>query len=155
MCSGEIEHHGKHYDVEKEKIGPPSIQRPRIPVWIGGMYGNILPFKRAARWDGVFPVKMDIDELLKPSESMRNWLSMCLSPSELREIMEIISRYRGSLDGFDVVNSGSTLKDTLKAAKDKVKLYEDVGASWWIEWILDAPSLVDDYKELIERGPPK
>ena len=155
MCSGEIEYYGKHYEVQSEKIGPASLQKPRIPVWIAGTYGFKAPFRRATRWDGVFPLRMNIDELLQPSESIRNWSSMWLNPSQLSEIKEIVLRIRGSLDGFDVVNSGSTLRDSAKAAEEKVKIYENVGASWWLEWILDDPSLVDDYKELIMKGPPR
>jgi alkanesulfonate monooxygenase SsuD/methylene tetrahydromethanopterin reductase-like flavin-dependent oxidoreductase (luciferase family) len=155
MCSGKVEYNGKHYAVQKERIGPRSLQKPRIPVWIAGTYGYKAPLKRASRWDGVFPLTMNVDELCKPSESIRNWSSMWLNLSELSEIMATIAHYRGSLDGFDVANSGSTLRDSKKDARDKVKKYEDVGASWWLEWILDAPSLVDDYKELIERGPPR
>ena len=97
---------------------------------------------------------MNVDELRKPSESVRNWGSMWLSPSMLSEIMSTITQYRGTLDGFDVVNSGSTLGDSDKDARNKVKKYENAGASWWLEWILDASSLVDDYKELIMKGPP-
>ncbi len=154
MCSGEIEYHGTQYDVQKAEIGPSSLQQPRIPIWIGGTYGNKPPFRRAAKWDGVFPIKMDIDELLQPVESVRNWTSMWLKPSQLSEITELIVKYRGSLVGFDVANSGSILNISEKEAKEKIKMFENVGASWWLEWILDAPSLVDDYKELIMKGPP-
>ena len=154
MCRGEVEYHGKYYTVEKERIGPTSIQKPRIPVWVAGTYGFKAPLRRATRWDGVFPLSMKVEELRKPSESIRNWSSMWLKPSELSEIMATISHYRGSLYGFDVVNSGSTLRDSEKDARDKVKKYVKVGSSWWLEWILDSPNLVDDYKELIMKGPP-
>jgi Luciferase-like monooxygenase len=155
MCSGEIEYHGTQYDIQKEEIGPASLQKPRFPIWIGGMYGNKLPFRRAARWDGVFPIKMNIDELLKPSESVRNWSSIWLDPNQSSEIIQLITKYRGSLIGFDVANSGSTLNDPEKEARKKIRMFEEVRASWWLEWVLDAPSLVDDYKELILKGPPK
>lgn len=155
MCSGEVEYIGKHYTVQNVEIGPLSLQKPRIPVWIAGTYGSKAPLRRAARWDGVFPLKMDVEQLRKPSSSIRNWSSMWLNPAQLSEIIDTVVKYRDSLDGFDVVNSGSTLRDNEKAAKEKVKKNSNAGASWWLEWILDDPSLVDDYRELIMRGPPK
>ena len=37
---------------------PRPVQRPRIPVWVAVMWPNRRPLRRAARWDGVFPVEM-------------------------------------------------------------------------------------------------
>ena len=156
MCMGErFAYNGNQYKILEEQISPGSIQRPRIPAWIAGTYGNKSPFRRAARWDGVFPLKMDVDMLRKPSECVRNWSSMWLNPDQLAEIVDYVKKRRGSLTGFDVANSGSILGDSKKFAERKIRQFEKVGASWWLEWILDAPNLVDDYKELIERGPPR
>jgi alkanesulfonate monooxygenase SsuD/methylene tetrahydromethanopterin reductase-like flavin-dependent oxidoreductase (luciferase family) len=35
---------------------PPPVQRPRPPVWVAGRWPNRAPVRRAARWDGFFPV---------------------------------------------------------------------------------------------------
>ena len=49
LWSGEpLTHHGQHYDVENVSLAP--LQRPRIPIWIGGQSAPAL--RRAARWDG-------------------------------------------------------------------------------------------------------
>jgi alkanesulfonate monooxygenase SsuD/methylene tetrahydromethanopterin reductase-like flavin-dependent oxidoreductase (luciferase family) len=37
---------------------PPPIQRPRIPVWVAGRWPNRRPLRRAARWDGFFPIDL-------------------------------------------------------------------------------------------------
>jgi alkanesulfonate monooxygenase SsuD/methylene tetrahydromethanopterin reductase-like flavin-dependent oxidoreductase (luciferase family) len=42
-----------YWDGEFE---PRPIQRPRIPVWVAARWPNKRPLKRAARWDGVFPI---------------------------------------------------------------------------------------------------
>jgi len=47
--------HGKHYDVQDALLLPKPFQSPRIPIWVGGYWPNPRPFKRAARWDGVYP----------------------------------------------------------------------------------------------------
>jgi alkanesulfonate monooxygenase SsuD/methylene tetrahydromethanopterin reductase-like flavin-dependent oxidoreductase (luciferase family) len=44
---------------------PPPLQRPRIPVWVAVMWPNRRPLRRAARWDGVFPVEMPGPEALE------------------------------------------------------------------------------------------
>ena len=41
------------------ELQPPSLQQPRIPVWLAARWPNRRPVKRAARWDGVFPIEMD------------------------------------------------------------------------------------------------
>jgi alkanesulfonate monooxygenase SsuD/methylene tetrahydromethanopterin reductase-like flavin-dependent oxidoreductase (luciferase family) len=44
-----------YWDGEFE---PPPIQRPRIPVWIAVRGQKRKPLRRAAHWDGVFPIEL-------------------------------------------------------------------------------------------------
>ena len=37
---------------------PVPVQRPRIPVWVAGRWPNRRPLRRAARWDGLFPIDL-------------------------------------------------------------------------------------------------
>ena len=37
---------------------PPPLQQPRIPIWIAARYPNRRPLRRAARYDGLFPIDM-------------------------------------------------------------------------------------------------
>jgi alkanesulfonate monooxygenase SsuD/methylene tetrahydromethanopterin reductase-like flavin-dependent oxidoreductase (luciferase family) len=37
---------------------PPPVQSPRIPVWVAARWPNRRPLKRAARWDGLFPIEL-------------------------------------------------------------------------------------------------
>jgi alkanesulfonate monooxygenase SsuD/methylene tetrahydromethanopterin reductase-like flavin-dependent oxidoreductase (luciferase family) len=43
---------------------PPPVQRPRIPVWVAARYPNRRPLRRAARWDGLFPIDLPGPEAL-------------------------------------------------------------------------------------------
>jgi alkanesulfonate monooxygenase SsuD/methylene tetrahydromethanopterin reductase-like flavin-dependent oxidoreductase (luciferase family) len=45
-----VTHRGPHYAVEGVSLAPLPLQRPRIPIWIGGEGAPAL--RRAARWDG-------------------------------------------------------------------------------------------------------
>jgi alkanesulfonate monooxygenase SsuD/methylene tetrahydromethanopterin reductase-like flavin-dependent oxidoreductase (luciferase family) len=39
-------------------LEPLPIQRPRIPVWVAARWPKRKPVRRAARWDGLFPIEM-------------------------------------------------------------------------------------------------
>jgi alkanesulfonate monooxygenase SsuD/methylene tetrahydromethanopterin reductase-like flavin-dependent oxidoreductase (luciferase family) len=43
---------------------PRPVQRPRIPVWVAARYPNRRPVRRAARWDGLFPIDLPGPEAL-------------------------------------------------------------------------------------------
>jgi alkanesulfonate monooxygenase SsuD/methylene tetrahydromethanopterin reductase-like flavin-dependent oxidoreductase (luciferase family) len=43
---------------------PRPVQEPRIPVWVAAMWPNRRPLRRAAHWDGVFPIEMPGPEAL-------------------------------------------------------------------------------------------
>jgi alkanesulfonate monooxygenase SsuD/methylene tetrahydromethanopterin reductase-like flavin-dependent oxidoreductase (luciferase family) len=38
---------------------PPPLQQPRIPVWVAGRWPKRKPLRRAARWDGFFPIELE------------------------------------------------------------------------------------------------
>ncbi len=37
---------------------PPPVQQPRIPIWVASRWPNRRPLRRAARWDGLFPIEL-------------------------------------------------------------------------------------------------
>jgi alkanesulfonate monooxygenase SsuD/methylene tetrahydromethanopterin reductase-like flavin-dependent oxidoreductase (luciferase family) len=37
---------------------PRPVQRPRIPVWVASRWPSRRPLRRAARWDGLFPIDL-------------------------------------------------------------------------------------------------
>jgi alkanesulfonate monooxygenase SsuD/methylene tetrahydromethanopterin reductase-like flavin-dependent oxidoreductase (luciferase family) len=58
--SGEPVHHrGAHYIVDGIRFLPRPVQQPRVPVWVAGYAGNVRPLRRAARYDGFFPIELD------------------------------------------------------------------------------------------------
>lgn len=40
------------------ELQPPPLQRPRIPIWAAARWPNRRPVRRAARWDGLFPIDL-------------------------------------------------------------------------------------------------
>jgi alkanesulfonate monooxygenase SsuD/methylene tetrahydromethanopterin reductase-like flavin-dependent oxidoreductase (luciferase family) len=58
--SGElVEHRGEHYTVDGMRFLPPPVQRPGVPIWVAGFYGKPRPLRRAARYQGFFPVNLE------------------------------------------------------------------------------------------------
>jgi alkanesulfonate monooxygenase SsuD/methylene tetrahydromethanopterin reductase-like flavin-dependent oxidoreductase (luciferase family) len=58
--SGEpVHHYGDHYTIDDIQFLPRPVQRPGVPVWIAGFPGNVRPMRRAARYDGYFPVNLE------------------------------------------------------------------------------------------------
>jgi len=52
------------------------VQQPRIPVWIASRWPSRRPLKRAARWDGMFPIELpgpaELAELVAEAQGLRN-----------------------------------------------------------------------------------
>jgi alkanesulfonate monooxygenase SsuD/methylene tetrahydromethanopterin reductase-like flavin-dependent oxidoreductase (luciferase family) len=46
------------------ELDPPPVQQPRIPVWVAGRWPARRPVRRAARWDGLFPIDLPGPEAL-------------------------------------------------------------------------------------------
>jgi hypothetical protein len=94
---------------------PPPAQRPRVPVWVATTWPQGgRPLRRAARWDGVVPMRID-----------HGW-----EPSDTAGVVAAVARLRGSLDGFDVVVPGETDAGSGVA---QVRAHADAGATWWTE----------------------
>jgi alkanesulfonate monooxygenase SsuD/methylene tetrahydromethanopterin reductase-like flavin-dependent oxidoreductase (luciferase family) len=106
---------GRHYTIAEMTFKPPPLQRPRIPVWVGGWWPNKAPFRRAARWDGMAPITSGRD----------------LDPEEVAEAVAYVRRHRDSPAAFDVVVSGGTGPEPVDAAR--MAAYAAAGATWWLE----------------------
>jgi alkanesulfonate monooxygenase SsuD/methylene tetrahydromethanopterin reductase-like flavin-dependent oxidoreductase (luciferase family) len=54
---------------------PRPVQRPRIPVWVAARWPNRRPLRRAARFDGLFPIDLPgpeaLGELIREVEALR------------------------------------------------------------------------------------
>src|ERR671914_3127282 len=63
--SGElVQHRGEHYTVDGMRFLPRPVQRPGVPIWVAGFYGKPRPLRRAARYQGFFPVNLEHPEQL-------------------------------------------------------------------------------------------
>jgi alkanesulfonate monooxygenase SsuD/methylene tetrahydromethanopterin reductase-like flavin-dependent oxidoreductase (luciferase family) len=144
--SGEpVTHHGRHYEVDDVTLLPTPVQRPRVPVWIGGFWPNRRPMRRAARWDGAFPL----------FESATHG-----HPPPLDEVRDLVAYVRAHRDGdegrpFEMVLGGPSPTDAA-AARDLLGPLIEAGATWWDERrpIDDDINRADLVLRRIEAGPP-
>ena len=106
---------GEHYSLRETVFQPPPLQSPRIPVWVGGEWPSMAPFRRAARWDGVYPIRAD---------------ETTLAPDDLRAILEYVKRHRTSDAPLDVIAQVGVAGDDKDRHVDLVASYADVGLTW-------------------------
>jgi alkanesulfonate monooxygenase SsuD/methylene tetrahydromethanopterin reductase-like flavin-dependent oxidoreductase (luciferase family) len=130
---------GKHFQVRDAQFLPTPIQKPRIPIWMAGTWPRKPPFRRAARFDGIFPVSADIENQLKPGT--------------FAAIKEFIREHRQTDAPFDIVASGAT-KDP-QSGRAQVAEYEAAGATWWLESTLAWKQTLADFRKRIAAGPPR
>lgn len=132
---------GKHYHIQKTVFLPPSKQKPRIPIWVGGFWPNKAPFQRAARWDGVIPLR--VGSSIRPE------------PRDLRKILAYVKSVRTTSRPFDVVMIGSgTGKNWSKNAK-KIGPYVKEGLTWWLESLYAVRNSPKHMSARIRQGPPR
>jgi probable F420-dependent oxidoreductase len=144
---------GQFYRLRDAHFLPAPVQQPRIPIWVAGMWPNRAPFRRAAAWDGVFPILRDVVPDNIPS------------PQQMREIIAFVGEYRQVDEPFDVVVAGMTPGDDRRRAADSVAAYAEAGVTWWQEAIhgmradlaarAKASSWLDAMRWRIEQGPPR
>jgi alkanesulfonate monooxygenase SsuD/methylene tetrahydromethanopterin reductase-like flavin-dependent oxidoreductase (luciferase family) len=126
---------GRHHRLDGVRFLPRPVQLPRIPIWIAGMWPNRAPFRRAARWDGVFPIAVADGDPVP------------IGPDAFAEAVAFTRSLRTTDAPFDAVVQGAP--DTEPGE------YQAAGATWWL--------LADDGEEgwqepvlaEIRRGPPR
>jgi hypothetical protein len=131
LWKGEPVHHsGTHYNLDGVQLTARPLQRPRIPIWVGGDLLVPAVRRRILRWDGSCAYKGATGQPLQ------------ITPHDVRDLLAEVTAERGSSAGFDVKVSGGA-----PAA------FAAAGATWWGRWV--PPGEIDAAREIIRTGPPK
>lgn len=77
-----VDHDGPFFTARGVTFRPETVQQPRPPLWFAARGSALAPVRRAARYEGLFPIEMDRDQL--------------------RRSLDVVAEVRGSLTGFDV-----------------------------------------------------
>ena len=101
------------------------MQQPRIPVWIASRWPSRRPLKRAARWDGMFPIELP-------------------GPAELAELVAEAEALRNSSAPFDVVVENPAGTDSAP--------WVEAGATWCLTGFGPQPTRAE-VERAIDAGP--
>jgi alkanesulfonate monooxygenase SsuD/methylene tetrahydromethanopterin reductase-like flavin-dependent oxidoreductase (luciferase family) len=121
-----VHHRGAHYTVDGMRFLPRPVQQPGVPVWVAGFPGHARPLRRAARYDGFFPVNLE-------------------HPDQLAEITAAIAgSRRDTASPFDIAIA-------LPRGGDPAP-YAGAGATWWLTEFEPTVSL-DQVRGVLRDGP--
>jgi len=121
-----VHHRGAHYTVGGLRFLPRPVQQPGVPVWVAGFPGNARPLRRAAQYDGFFPINLE-------------------HPDQLAGITATIAgSRRDTASPFDIAIA-------LPPGGDPAP-YARAGATWWLTEFEPTVSL-DQVRGVLRDGP--
>jgi alkanesulfonate monooxygenase SsuD/methylene tetrahydromethanopterin reductase-like flavin-dependent oxidoreductase (luciferase family) len=125
LWSGDVVHHaGERFTVDGLRFGPRPVQRPHPPVWVAGRWPNRAPLRRAARFQGYFPVQVDAAD----------------------QLAELLADLPPTAPGFDVAVDGPAGTDP--------RPFAAVGATWWLTGFSPSEVTADEARRVARDGPP-
>jgi alkanesulfonate monooxygenase SsuD/methylene tetrahydromethanopterin reductase-like flavin-dependent oxidoreductase (luciferase family) len=135
-----VDHRGAHYRLDGVTLSPRPVQRPRIPIWVGGQFTRRRPRERALRWDGSCLYRAEPPD----------WTDM--TPDDVRRLRELASSRPDGGRGFAVVIGGRRRQENLAAERRYIASLAEAGADWWNEWV-PPQTPVERVAELVGAGP--
>jgi alkanesulfonate monooxygenase SsuD/methylene tetrahydromethanopterin reductase-like flavin-dependent oxidoreductase (luciferase family) len=134
---------GQHYRLSDVVFLPRPFRGARIPVWVAGHWPHRRPFRRAARWDGVFIDGPGVD-----------WTAGgVIRPEDVKAALDYTLSQRTETGPFDVAIGGHSPDPDRAAAA--LAPYAELGVTWWVEAVMEAFGPVERTRERIRRGPPR
>lgn len=139
---------GKHYRFPEMQLTPPTLQRPRIPVWVVGAWPSERSMARAARWDGLVAQPLSASGVVPGTwtpDGLRPAVAWAREhrPAELRD------------RPYEVIMDGQTPADDPAAGAAIVASWAEAGVTWWLESDWSKGVSVDSLRRRIEAGPPR
>ena len=136
---------GRHYKVDDVTLLPRPVQRPRVPVWIGGYWPHRRPMRRAAAWDGAAPLFLSAGHGHAPPVE------------EVSDLVAYVHAHRRDDPGrpFEIVLGGASPVDPA-GARDMLSPLRGAGATWWDERrpMDEDVDRLEPVLRRIEAGPP-
>jgi len=142
LWSGEeVVFRGKHVTADGVQFLPRPVDG-RVPIWVAGRWPGGAPFRRAARFDGVWPVAMDRGEFLTVDEFVA--------------CVERVMQFRQDPEGetpFDACRVDRSAGPDDRRVRTELPKLMAAGMTWWIE-SLDEPDIpFERHRERVLAGP--
>jgi alkanesulfonate monooxygenase SsuD/methylene tetrahydromethanopterin reductase-like flavin-dependent oxidoreductase (luciferase family) len=134
---------GSYHRVEGAHFVPRAVQEPRIPIWVAGRWPHKRPFRRAARWDGLFPLFDGYGAGEMPP------------PSLLAEAVAYTRAQRQGNGPFDVALECASAGDDGAADAALASDYARAGLTWWVEALGWFRGPLEAMRKRVRRGPPR
>jgi alkanesulfonate monooxygenase SsuD/methylene tetrahydromethanopterin reductase-like flavin-dependent oxidoreductase (luciferase family) len=135
---------GRHYRFEPMAFRPTPVQRPRVPIWVVGLWGSERSMRRVVRYDGYLP-NLPPDQGGGPGAEV--------APRTVRAMRDWLDQ-RGGDRPIDLVIDGTTSATDQAAARDRLSSLAEAGATWWIETDWTTLGDVAALRARIDAGPP-
>lgn len=133
--------HGKHYHLDRLQLAPPPLQRPRIPIWVGGDWRRPGVRRRLVRWDGCCLYRGT------PGTAAAG----PLTADDVRELVAFVAREREATAGFAICVGGFVRGADWERERANLRALAAAGATHADEWI--PPGDPQATREAISRGP--
>jgi alkanesulfonate monooxygenase SsuD/methylene tetrahydromethanopterin reductase-like flavin-dependent oxidoreductase (luciferase family) len=118
-----LAHRGERFRVDDVALRPQPVQRPRIPIWVGGRLTARRPRERALRWDGACLYRAEPPD----------WDD--LTPDDVAALRAEVARARGTAEGYDIAVGGRQPEADRAAEARYVTALAAAGATWWHEFL--------------------
>ena len=144
LWSGEpFSYQGHYFQVHEMTFLPGPVQKPRIPIIVGGGWPLRGPSLRAARYDGCCLYKQP------ESGELGDW-----TPDEVRELKSFMESHRSteqSANSFEIMLGGRKRADDWEQDRALIKALAEAGITWWVEYV--PAGELQAMRESIKRGP--
>ncbi|GCE25751.1 luciferase-like protein [Dictyobacter alpinus] len=147
LWSGErISYQGEYYQLENVRHLPRPVQQPRVPIWVGGVWPNHKPMRRAARWDGVCPIGKNVNMTgqMTPEQAQACFEYVASQQTADQADQPFAKVQWGRLDGKDRGYDTALVSN-----------YAEVGVNWWIENLSWERGTLQELRSFIRQGPPR
>jgi hypothetical protein len=126
---------------------PPPVQSPRIPIWVIGAWPRMPSLRRALRWDGILPIKIQEDGSFAQ-----------MTPADIQDLKALLEDHHLPSPPFDIVLEGETPGNDLSRTVEIVRPFAQAGVTWWLEdlWTThETQGGVEGMRGRIQQGPPR
>lgn len=147
LWGGGSSYHGQFYDYEAGSLDELSSMgaplRPRVPIWVVGVWPRPKSMRRALRCEGIVPQYQGLDG--------------DAAPEHARAVREWLDERGGS--AVEIVAEGETPADDPRAAAATAAGWAEAGCTWWLEsrWEMPhgAPERMQQVRDRLAAGPPR